>query len=242
MAKPIIGISGSILRDNGGWTVDLLHAYVNQDYTRSVEEAGGIPLIIPFTENHEVVQATVDHIDALLISGGHDLDPANYGQEPLQKIGTIWPERDQFDFALLKAAMDKGIPIFAICRGHQVVNVFHGGSLYQDLSYDPKCTIKHWQEQTPSLATHSIAIEKDSKLYKILGQDQWRVNSHHHQTVHEIGEGLKVTALAPDGTIEALESITYPWLVTCQFHPEMMTINSPEAKKIFEAFVQEASK
>lgn len=242
MTKPFIGVSGSILRDNAGWTVDLPHGYVNQDYITSIENAGGLPFIIPFTENKENIDAIVSRIDGLLLSGGHDIDPANYNEEPLQGIGTIWPERDQFDFALLQAAMKKEIPILAICRGHQIVNVFYGGSLYQDLKYDPKCTIKHWQDQRPALGTHTIKIEESSKLKAIVADSTWRVNSHHHQTVKEVGNNLKVTALAADGTIEGLEATNYPWLVTCQFHPEMMSSTDDKAKKLFEAFIRETHK
>lgn len=240
MKKPLIGISGSILRDTSGWTVDILHGYVNQDYMTSVENAGGIPIMIPFTQNQDNIEEIVSRLDALLLSGGHDVDPANYDEEPLQGIGSIWPERDQFDFALLRAAMDKDIPILAICRGHQIVNVFHGGSLYQDLKYDPNCTIKHWQEQRPELGTHTIEIQESSKLASILDIPKWRVNSHHHQTVKEVGENLKVTALAQDGTIEGLEATNYPWLVTCQFHPEMMSQTDTNAEKLFAAFIKEA--
>ena len=104
MTKPFIGVSGNILRDNGGAYVDLLRSYVNHDYPRSIEEAGGIPIIIPFTKNLDVARETVAKLDALLLSGGHDVSPLNYGEEPLQGLGDVFPERDQFDCALLKAA------------------------------------------------------------------------------------------------------------------------------------------
>ena len=103
MTKPFIGISGNILRDNGGPYVDLLRSYVNQDYPRSIEETGGIPIIIPFTENLDVARETVARLDGLLLSGGHDVYPLHYGEEPLQGLGDVFPERDQFDFALIKA-------------------------------------------------------------------------------------------------------------------------------------------
>ena len=116
MTKPFIGISGNILRDNGGPYVDLLRSYVNQDYPRSIEETGGIPVIIPFTKNLDVARETVAKLDGLLLSGGHDVYPLHYGEEPLQGIGDVFPERDQFDFALIKAAEERQIPIFCICQ------------------------------------------------------------------------------------------------------------------------------
>ena len=241
MTKPFIGVSGNILRDNGGAYVDLLRSYVNHDYPRSIEEAGGIPVIIPFTKNLDVARETVAKLDALLLSGGHDVSPLNYGEEPLQGLGDVFPERDQFDFALLKAAEEKQIPIFCICRGIQILNVYRGGSLYQDLKYDENCTIKHSQNQTPALGTHTVDIEFESKLASAIGRSTWITNSHHHQTCRNIGESLVVTGRAKDGTVEALEDTSRPWFVATQFHPEMMHVKDVHAKTLFKAFV-DASK
>ena len=233
-------VSGSILRDNSGPYVDLLRSYVNDDYTHSIEEAGGIPVIIPFTKNLELARETVARLDGLLLSGGHDVYPLHYGEEPLQGLGEVWPERDQFDFTLIKAAEEKQIPIFGICRGLQILNVYRGGSLYQDLKYDQNCTIKHSQNQTPSLGTHTVDIEFESKLASAIGRSTWITNSHHHQTVKHIGKGLQVVARAKDGTVEGLEDSSYPWLVACQFHPEMMSETDENAKCLFAAFVAAA--
>ncbi|WP_314932722.1 gamma-glutamyl-gamma-aminobutyrate hydrolase family protein [Veillonella parvula] len=240
MKKPCIGVSGSILRDNSGPYVDLLRSYVNDDYTHSIEEAGGIPVIIPFTKNLELARETVARLDGLLLSGGHDVYPLHYGEEPLQGLGEVWPERDQFDFALIKAAEEKQIPIFGICRGLQILNVYRGGSLYQDLKYDQNCTIKHSQNQTPSLGTHTVDIKFESKLASAIGRSTWITNSHHHQTVKHVGKGLQVVARAKDGTVEGLEDSSYPWLVACQFHPEMMSETDENAKCLFAAFVAAA--
>ena len=237
MTKPFIGVSGNILRDTSGAYVDLLRSYVNQDYPRSIEEAGGIPVIIPFTKNLDVARETVAKLDALLLSGGHDVSPLNYGEEPLQGLGDVFPERDQFDFALLKAAEEKQIPIFCICRGIQILNVYRGGTLYQDLKYDENCTIKHSQNQTPSLGTHTVDIEFESKLASAIGRSTWITNSHHHQTCRNIGESLVVTGRAKDGTVEALEDTSRPWFVATQFHPEMMHVKDVHAKALFKAFV-----
>jgi len=241
MSKPFIGVSGSHIREASIAYADLYRSYVNHDYLRSVEEAGGIPIIVPFTENDAVAREVVKKLDGLVLSGGHDVYPLYYGEEPLQGLGDVWPQRDHFDFTLIEAAEEMGIPILAICRGHQIVNVYHGGTLYQDLKYDKNCSLKHSQDQTPSLPTHTITMEADSVLAHILGKTECLVNSHHHQTVNRVGEGLRVTAVAKDGTIEALEGTDYPWLITCQFHPEMMTINNEDAKKIFSEFVRVAA-
>ena len=242
MTKPCIGISGSILRTNEAPFADVLRAFVNDDYARSIEEASGIPVIIPFTKNLEVARESLSRLDGLLLTGGHDVYPLHYGEEPLQGIEDVWPERDQFDFALLKAAEEKQIPIFAICRGLQILNVYRGGTLYQDLKYDTSCSLKHSQNQTPALGTHTIAIDSKSKLANAIGHTNWVTNSHHHQSVKDVGDSLHITAHAKDGTVEGLEDDNYPWLVACQFHPEMMTINDEKAKRLFKAFINATTK
>ena len=168
--------------------------------------------------------------------------PLHYGEEPLQKLGEVWPERDHFDFALLKAAEERQIPIFGICRGMQVLNVYRGGSLYQDLSYDKTCTIKHAQNQTPELGTHTVDIEFETNLASAIGRSTWVTNSHHHQSVKTVGKGLQVVARAKDGTVEGLEDSSYPWMVATQFHPEMMTPKDQSATRLFDAFIAAAQK
>lgn len=238
MRKPLIGVSGSHMVDDHGIFPGYHRSYVNDDYIRSVIEAGGIPVILPFTANDDVVRETMEHVDGLMLSGGHDLYPLNYGEEPLQGIGTVWPERDHFDFLLTEMAERLGLPIMAICRGHQIVNVFHGGTLYQDLKYDKNCYIKHSQNQDPATATHSLEIATDSRFAKIIGATSFVTNSHHHQTVKDVGKDLRVTAKTKDGTIEAMEGTRESYLMCYQFHPEMMSINNKQAYLLFKDFVQ----
>mgnify|MGYP001212037894 CR=1 FL=1 len=242
MKKPLIGVSGSHMVDGSGTFAGYHRSYVNDDYIRSVIEAGGVPVILPFSTNDEVIRETMEHVDGLLLSGGHDLYPLNYGEEPKQGIGPVWPERDHFDFLLLEEAEKHGIPVMAICRGHQIVNVYHGGTLYQDLKYDKNCYIKHSQNQDPATATHTVLIEADSHFAKIIGSTQWITNTHHHQTISKIGDGLRVSARTKDGTIEGLESINGSYLQSYQFHPEMMSINNAKAKLLFTDFVQATMK
>lgn len=235
---PLIGVSGSHMHVRTGDFSRVPRSYVNEDYLRSVREQGGLPIIIPFTDNKEHIKELVSRLDGLVLSGGHDVYPLHYKEEPLQGLSDVWPERDLFDFALLDAAIEKGIPVLAICRGHQIVNVYRGGSLYQDLKYDEACTIKHCQDQTPGLPFHTVDFTVDSKIADSIKKTTWVTNSHHHQTVKEVGKGLKVIGRSKDGTVEAMEATDYPWLVTCQFHPEMMTEHSQEAQHLFRAFVE----
>ena len=129
MNKPIIGISGSVIIDNGGIFPGYRRSYVNEDYVDSVVQNGGVPYIIPFTEDDEVIREQLNYVQGLILSGGHDVDPRFYREEPLQKIGATWPERDHFDMRLLKLAEENGIPVLGICRGAQIINVAHGGKI-----------------------------------------------------------------------------------------------------------------
>lgn len=237
MTKPRIGISGNHIIDDHGAFAGYHRSYVNDDYVQSVIRAGGIPFIIPFNDDKEITDSQLDAVDGLILSGGHDVCPLFFGEEPLQGIGDVWPERDQFDFTLLDAAAKRGLPIMAICRGHQIVNVHRKGTLYQDLKYDANCTIKHSQNQRPELPTHTVEIEPDSDLAKVLGVTSWVTNSHHHQTIKDVGQNLRVVGRAKDGTVEAMEATDYPYLKTYQFHPEMMSATNENAHKLFEDFI-----
>lgn len=240
MKKPRIGLSGSHIIDTAGVCPGYRRAFVNHDYVQSVINAGGTPIMLPFTDDEEVAKDMIAAVDGLLLTGGHDVYPLHYGEEPLQGIEDVWPERDRFDFALLEEAQRRRLPIMGICRGHQIINVYHGGSLYQDLKYDDRYTLKHSQDQRPDLATHTVTLEGDSHLARLLSTTSIVTNSFHHQTVRRVGEGLRVTGLAKDGTVEAMEGTEYPYLMTYQFHPEMMTATADFAKRIFEDFIQAA--
>jgi putative glutamine amidotransferase len=240
MTRPLIGVSGSHMVDGGGNFPGYHRSYVNHDYIRSVTEAGGVPVIVPFNEDEEAVKEVMSRVNGLVLSGGHDIYPLLYGEEPCRQIGPVWPARDHFDMLLLQEAEKRGIPVVGICRGMQIINVAHGGTLYQDLSKDTRSFVKHSQNQDPATPTHTIEIEPDSRLAKILGRTEWVTNTHHHQTVHEVGKGLVVTARAKDGTVESIQGTGKNYLMGYQFHPEMMSINNELAKRLFKDFVQAA--
>lgn len=228
MAKAIIGISGSELIDNGGIFPGYRRSYVNQDYVDSVIQNGGVPYIIPFNMTPDVIAAQVAQLDGLILSGGHDVDPHGYGEEPQQKLGDIWPERDQFDMTLLKLAEARKLPILGICRGAQIINVAHGGSLYQDLSYRTKPTLKHEQGQRPDLMTHTIKVARATHLAEVLGKTEFQSNSFHHQLIKDVAPDLIASAHAADGVTEGLESHDGR-ILAVQWHPEMLHRNSREA-------------
>lgn len=240
MKKPVIGISGSILVMENGRFPGYRRSYVNEDYVKSVIEAGGIPLIIPVSTDQEILASYFSIIDGLVLSGGHDVDPLQYGEQPLQKLGQTLSERDVFDKALVENALKANMPVLGICRGHQVLNVALGGSLYQDLDYIPNCSIKHDQFRDPSMPTHEIEVAEGSRLREILGSNRVLTNSFHHLAIKDMGQGLVVNAKADDGVIEGVEHPDYKFVVGVQWHPEMMALSDDKMMNLFKAVVEAA--
>ena len=240
--KPIIGITGSLIIDEGGMFPGYERAYVNNDYVQSVAMCKAVPYIIPMVYDDELIKEQVENIDGLILSGGHDINPLNWGEEPHQKLGGILPKRDTYDFKLLKYALEMKKPILGICRGEQVINVFGGGSLYQDLSLIEGSYIKHNQEHLSNVPTHTAQIKEGTRLYEILGEKEVLVNSFHHLGVKNVAPGYIVSATAKDGLVEAIEKEGEDFVIGVQWHPEMMTKDCLIMQKLFMALVKEASK
>ena len=239
---PIIGISGSIIIDENGAFPGFERSYVNNDYIQSVAINNGIPYIIPIIYDDELIKQQVINIDALILSGGHDVNSLMWGEEPHNKLEAILPKRDEFDMKLLKYALAMKKPILGICRGQQIINVVEGGTLYQDLSLVEESYIKHNQKYLPSIATHTINIKKGTKLYNIIGEEEILVNSFHHMAVNKVAEGYIVSAISKDGIIEGIEKTGDDFIIAVQWHPEMMTKESDTMRRIFKALVKSASR
>ncbi len=220
--KPIIGLS-STWGEGTSTSVPLT-------YVESVIRAGGVPLVLPIVQDNELLIAMLDRVDALIMTGGEDVDPLKwYGEEPVNAMGEIAPCRDSFDMALVKIAVDRGMPVLGICRGLQVMNVAFGGTLYQDIPSQVEGTkVKHNQKAPRNYGTHSIYIKEGSILNKQLGVDSIAVNSFHHQAVKDIAPGFKATAFAPDGVIEAIEMEGNNIVFGVQFHPEGFTFSGDD--------------
>lgn len=236
--KPIIGITCSTKEISGQET-----AYLHYSYATSVMNAGGVPVILPMGDK-ETAQEWAALCDGLLLSGGEDIDPQQIGAEPHPNLGKIIPERDKTEMDLIHYAQELNIPIFAICRGIQVLNGALGGTLYQDVKDELEEVIKHSQDGARSAATHSITVEKDTLLAKILGTHEIAINSFHHMAVKEAAPGLKVTARSSDGVVEAMEStdLDKHWILAVQWHPEDMTEVSEEMHQLFVHFVETCAK
>lgn len=237
--KPVIGITGRIQMSANEGIIGLEKAYVPTDYIDSVEAAGGIPLILPVIRATEDINILLQKIDGLIVSGGIDINPLLFGEEPEPEQGFMLEELDNFDIIITEAAYKLGIPILGICRGIQVINVVFGGSLYQDIK--KVSSVKHDQMARRDAATHTVSIEKGSLLYDLYGETL-TVNSYHHQAVKEPAPGFRITAKAKDGIIEAIEMPGSRFVLGVQWHPEMMSAKNENARKLFRMFVNKCSK
>lgn len=226
--RPLIGVTSSYSWDNN--SQNLPNSYID-----AVERGGGTPIILPPTFTVDVGQL-LEAVDGLVLTGGVDVDPQIYGEDPLPQMGRIDPKRDHFELEITRRALSVGKPTLAICRGIQVLNVAAGGTLFQDIPSQVKGSIKH-SAQTPTFyPSHSVRVKAGSKLHGIFGKEELGVNSFHHQSVKDLGEGLVATAWAPDGVIEAMEIPGEVFILGVQWHPERMI--DGEMLKIFQAFAE----
>ena len=210
--KPVIAITGNY---------DDQTCKLAEGYYKSVQRAGGVPVIVPPLTDTDAIINTLDHVDGLLLSGGGDINPLLVGEEPSPRLGSINSERDIPELLITQLAYNRQIPILGICRGIQTLAVALGGKVAQDISDIAK--VKHSQDAHRSEPTHSIIVEKDSTLYNIYNSDaQQYVNSFHHQAVSDPGPRFRVTAKAPDGIIEAIESREFKSIMGVQWHPECL--------------------
>ena len=229
MSRPVIGITTYVTPARWGhWDTDAV--LVPAAYVQAIEEAGGRPVLVPPSDDG--IEETLDAVQGLLFSGGSDLDPDLYDQEPHEETVGIVPERDRAELTLLEAALARDLPVLAVCRGSQVLNIARGGDLVQHLP-DVVGDDKH--KHTPgTFADHDVTLEPGTRLADLLGR-RAPVKSHHHQGFGRVGEGLRVAAHAEDGTIEAVEDPSHRFALGVLWHPE-----AGEDRKLFEELVAAA--
>ncbi|MGE5654042.1 MAG: gamma-glutamyl-gamma-aminobutyrate hydrolase family protein [Bacillota bacterium] len=229
MKKPLIGISCSFNSKESQYAMGVT-------YVESVKKAGGIPVMLTFVEGDDVHEL-LEHLDGVLFSGGPDMDPSFFGEEPHQRLGGISPERDAFEVEACREAMAMGLPILGICRGCQLINVVAGGNLVQDIPAQVPGAIKHGQDAPRWHASHTARIRPGTKLASILESDKISVNSYHHQSVKDVAPNWLVSAVAADGVIEAIEDPNQPFCLGIQWHPECF-YEYTAFDALFRAFVE----
>ncbi|QIN78276.1 gamma-glutamyl-gamma-aminobutyrate hydrolase family protein [Rubrobacter marinus] len=244
---PVIGVTATLKQDVEQRDTRPLGTYVRADldYVAGVAQAGGVPVVLPpFVEAAEEM---VRGIDGLLLSGGSDLDPSYYGESAIPELDVTLPERDVFEMALLEHALDRGLPVFGICRGLQVLNVAFGGTLYQDLpSQLNPALIAHRQLYPKWEWTHEVELEEGSATREIMAVPSSRVNSYHHQAVKDLAEPFRAVGRSVDGIVEAIEhrNLSERWIVAVQWHAEAMREGDvgPEHRNLFKAHVAAAER
>jgi putative glutamine amidotransferase len=229
--RPLIGITTYVTA--ASWSYwELEAALIPSDYVKAIERAGGRALLVP--PSTEGIEETVEALDGIVFSGGSDLDPALYGQDAHPETFGVVHERDEAELELMKAALERDMPVLGICRGIQVLNVAEGGDLHQHL---PEVVghERHKHDPPGVFTDHDVVIEPGTRLANILGDEHVPVKSHHHQGLDELGEGWRVSAHADDGTVEAIESPERRFALGVLWHPE-----AGADTKLFEALVAEA--
>jgi len=203
-----------------------------------VERAGGVPILIPIFDDLDELQTLLPRLDGLLLSGGIDVDPGNYHEEPHPLLSETNPKLDTLEITMARWAYEENVPMLGICRGMQVLNVALGGSLYQDLGALYPNSLRHalWDLPRTTIG-HSISIEAGSRMEQILGTSELRANSLHHQAVKTPGQGVRVSGRAEDGVVELIEVPGHRFMVGVQCHPEELYTNEPAWAHLFSSFI-----
>lgn len=246
MNRPLIGIPAQTLQAIDDIPEGLPHSWVmNSRYFVAAAEAGAVPVVIPlFDEDPDTLRAIYDRLDGVLLAGGVDMDPLTFGERPHPQLGRTDRARDVVELELAKWAIAERKPILGLCRGHQVLNVALGGTLWQDIGAQVPTAIKHDYFPNAGYArdylAHEVNIVPGSRLHAAFELPSVPVNSMHHQAVKDLAPALRVSAQAPDGMVEAIESGTEHFMVGVQWHPEVFEERDERTRRLFRAFVTAA--
>ena len=230
--KPIIGVFGQVKADGE-------HA-LNYDYVKAISAAGAIPVILTYTESEEDTKAIINMVDGFCFTGGVDVDPARYNEEKHEKCGEVQPMRDALELLAVPHILSSGKPVMGICRGAQLINIALGGTLYQDIpTMIPDCLV-HRQTETRYEYSHSTRVLSDTPLAELLGEGEVRINSFHHQSIKDLGDGLVPMALDSDGVVEAVYYKGGSYMMLYQWHPECLCGRDEGEMRLFADFVKAA--
>lgn len=237
MKKPLIGVCALV--DDERESLWMLPGYMD-----GIGEAGGIPVMLPLTEDEENIRRLADEFDGFLFTGGHDVSPELYGEERLPGCAAVSAARDRMEATLFRLAYEADKPVLGICRGIQFINAVMGGTLWQDLPSQRPSDVEHHQNPPYDVPSHSAAVTEGSPLYELLSDllsgGSLCVNSYHHQAVKELAPGLSVMAVSEDGLIEGIYDKTRTFLWAVQWHPEFSYKTDEASGRIFRAFVRAA--
>ncbi len=207
---------------------------LHDEYVYAVKEAGGVPFLLPGLDFFELIAVYYNQLDGFIFSGGSDVDPAFFGEEPQQGLREITPRRDALELALAKLVLEGDKPALGICRGMQVLNIAAGGDVYQDLQDVTKQ--KHIQQAPRRYPFHTVQVQQDSNLFRLVQQESFKVNSFHHQAIRQVGKGLKAVGWSKDGLVEAIES-SDARIMAVQWHPECNWWRDKLSFSLFENLV-----
>jgi putative glutamine amidotransferase len=242
MSRPVIGVTVSEIR-NKERVHPVRHADPSQtemtlglSYMRAIEMAGGLPVALPPLSG-ENVDALLDHLSGLLLTGGPDLDPSSYGAPPHPELGPTDPVVDAFEIALCRHAYRRRMPILGICRGAQLLNVALHGTLHQHVPELTNGTVEHRQSGAGTQTSHEVRVAPDSSLAQTTGGGPVEVNSFHHQSIDQLGFGLRAVAWSEDGLIEAVEEQDGRFVLGVQWHAETL-VDDAEQLSLFERLVE----
>ena len=246
--RPLIAVTTQTLQSIDGIPAGLpLSVVMNQRYYVAVSLVGAVPCLVPlFNNDEDTLRELFERVDGILVPGGVDMHPSSYGEAPHPRLGNVDPARDRTEILMAKWAVEEKKPYLGLCRGAQVLNVAQGGSLWQDLDAQFDGAIKHDYFPNSGYArdylAHEVCIAPGSRLRHAMQVDKLSVNSMHHQGLKEIGRGLTVTAVAPDGLVEAVElDDDSAFVVGVQWHPEVFELTDPHTRHLFNEFVDAAA-
>lgn len=239
MKQPLIGIT--TYRTTNQYDNPILA--LGENYVQAISLAGGLPVLVPLGMPENQLTALIARLDGIVFSGGGDIESCVFGREDVPEVKDVDPDRDRVEIQLVLDAVSEGVPFLGICRGLQVINVALRGTLYTHINGQHPQAIEHtfYPDWPRDYLAHSVRVDRDSRLTAILGTNEIRTNSLHHQGIQTLATKLKATAWAPDGLIESIELPDHPFGLAVQWHPEWLPASLP-MQKLFTAFVEAAAK